>query len=75
VSEERHLSPADFEVSGSWRAGSARWSTRADRQTEILGDVNTEELQEKQGLPDRPRRNRTYRQVARRWRFSTWLRD
>jgi hypothetical protein len=75
VSEERYLSPADLEVGGSWRAGSARWGTRARHNAESLGELDTEELQEKEGLPDSPRRNRAYRNVARRWRFSAWLRD
>lgn len=75
MSEERYLSPADLEVGGSWRARSARWRTRAERQTETLGELDTEELQEKEGLPDRPRRYRTYRDVAGRWRLSAWLRE
>jgi hypothetical protein len=75
VSEERELSPADIEVGGNWRARSARWGSQARQNTETLGDVDTEELGEKEGLPDSPRRDRTYRNVARRWRFSAWLRD
>jgi hypothetical protein len=75
VSEERYLSPADIEVGGNWRAGSARWGARARQNTETLGDVETEELQEKERLPDSPPRDRTYHNVARRWRFSAWLRD
>jgi hypothetical protein len=75
VSEERELSPADIEVGGNWRAGSARWGSRARQITETLGDVDTEELAEKEGLPDSPRRDRTYRNGARRWHFSAWLRD
>jgi hypothetical protein len=73
--EEPFLSPADFEVGGSWRAGSARSHTRAPSRTETVGDVDTEELQEQTGLPDSPRRGRIYRNVMRRWRFSAWLRE
>lgn len=75
MSEDRYLSPADIEIGGSWRAAIARWHTSAEAQTETLGDVDNEELQEKTGLPDSPRRGRTYRDVSRRWRFSAWLRE
>lgn len=68
-------SKADLEVAGSWRAGSARWQIRARTRTETLGDVETEELKEKERLPDSPAPGRTYRNVVRRWRFSAWLRD
>ena len=74
MSEDPFLSPADIEVGGSWRAASARWRARAPSQTETLGDVDTEELQEQKGLPDSPRPGRTYRDVSRIWRFSAWLR-
>ena len=75
MSEERELSPADIEMGGNWRAGSARWGSQGRLNTETLGDVDTEELAEEEGLPDSPRPDRTYRNVARRWRFSAWLRD
>jgi hypothetical protein len=75
VSDNHFESPADLEVGGSWRAGRARWNRRAHRRTETLGDVETEGLKEKEGLPESPSPGRTYRNVARRWRFSAWLRD
>jgi hypothetical protein len=74
VREEPFQAPADIEVGGSWRAASARWRARAPSHTETLGDLDTEELREKTGLPDSPRRGRKYRDVRRIWRFSAWLR-
>jgi hypothetical protein len=72
---EGHASPRpDIEVTGEWRAGSARWRTHARTHTEAMGDIATETLTEKHGLPEVPRRGRIYRNVARRWRLSVWLR-
>jgi hypothetical protein len=75
VSDDSYGPPADIEVGGSWRADSVRWQQHGRSDTETLGDVETEELREKAGLPDAPSRGHSYRDVARRWRFSTWLRD
>ena len=75
MSGERFEPPADLEVAGSWRAASARWRRVAGSRTEAAGDVETEELREGEGLPESPRPGRTYRNIARRWRLSVWLRD
>jgi hypothetical protein len=75
VSDDPIESRADLEIAGEWRASSARWQTRGRRRTEILGDLETEELSEREGAPQAPRPGRTYRDVAGRWRFSAWLRD
>jgi hypothetical protein len=75
VSDDQASAPPDIEVGAEWRAGSARWQTRARTHSEAVGDVATETLTEKQGLPEVPQRGRSYRNVARRWRFSAWLRE
>ena len=75
MSDDRWVPRADIEVAGSWRADSARWRTPAHGHSESLGDVETEELNEREGLPDSPRRGRSYRSIARRWRLSSWLRQ
>jgi hypothetical protein len=75
VTAERPGRPADLEVAGGWRASSARWQARPRTRREAVGDVETEELTEREGLPELPPIGRTRRKVARRWRFSAWLRD
>jgi hypothetical protein len=75
VTEDQASAPPDLEVRAGWRAGSARWHAHARTRSEAIGDVVTETLTEKQGLPEVPRRGRTYRNVARRWRFSAWTRE
>ena len=72
MSDDSYGPRADIEVSGSWRADSVHWQQHGRPETETLGDVETEELSRK---PDSPSRGHSYRNVARRWRFSTWLRD
>jgi hypothetical protein len=75
MTDDRCSTRADIEIAGSWRASRALWRTLADSEPEALGDVETEELEEREGVPDPPDRGRTYRDVVRRWRFSAWLRD
>jgi hypothetical protein len=75
MTDDRRATRADIEIAGSWRAGRAISRTLADSEPEALGDVETEELKEREGVPDPPKRGRTHRDVVRRWRFSTWLRD
>jgi hypothetical protein len=75
MSEGRFLRRADIELGGSLRADSARWHAPAHGHRESLGDVETEEFNEREGLPDSPGRGSTHRSVARRWRFSSRLRE
>jgi hypothetical protein len=75
MNDDRGSARADIEIAGSWRADRALWRTPAHSRSEALGDVESEELEEREGLSDPPTRGRTYRDVARRWRFSTWLRE
>jgi hypothetical protein len=75
VSGGRDDRPADVEVGARWRAGSAPWRVRARTHTEAVGDVESEELRDTEGLPDSPQPGRPYRSAARRWHFATWLRE
>jgi hypothetical protein len=67
--------PPDLGIAGSWSARSARWSRQARVRTQVLGGPDTEELSEGQPPPGQSTKGRTYRDVARRWRFAAWLRD
>jgi hypothetical protein len=65
--------PADLEIGGSWRARSARWARTAEVRTRVSGDPNTEEMNERERLPERSDTGRTYHGSARRWHFAAWL--
>jgi hypothetical protein len=65
--------PADLEIGCSLRAGEARWDRTARTKTIASGDLETEELKERE--PDDPDRGRTYRNVWRVWRFRARLSD
>jgi hypothetical protein len=75
MNEDGRSTPPDIEVAGSWRADRALWRAPARSRSEAFGDVETEELKEREGLSDPPTRGRPYRDVVRRWRFSAWLRE
>jgi hypothetical protein len=66
---------ADLEIGVSWRAQSARWARPADARTRVRGDLDTEELTERERLPARPETGGTYPGGARRWRLAARLRD
>jgi hypothetical protein len=65
--------PADLEIGGAVRAREARWERTARTKTIASGDVETEELKERE--PDDPDRGRTYRDVRRIWRFRARVTD
>ena len=65
--------PADLEMAGAWRAAQARWQRKARTSTTASGDVETEELSQRE--PDDPERGRTYRNAWLMWRFRARLTD
>lgn len=67
--------PADVEIGGAFRGRSVRRLERTRTQVEALGDVESEELVERELGPERPIPGRTYRAEKRRWRFSAWARS
>jgi hypothetical protein len=73
VSTSDRDAPPDLEIGGGWRAGRARWERRGRVEVRTTGDLGTEELNEYPAGPDAPEPGRSYRGVARRWRFSAWL--
>jgi hypothetical protein len=73
VSERGEL-PADLEISCGWRAAEVRWERRGPGRHATSGDVETEELSERERLPEEPVPGRRYTRAARRWRLSAWLR-
>jgi hypothetical protein len=66
--------PPDLEIRAGWRARSARYRMTPQSRTEAIGDVESEELSEREHVPERVEPGRTYRNVVRRWRLSAWLR-
>jgi hypothetical protein len=75
VKGQREGGPADLEIGASWSGARARWSRRANVRTILEGGPDTEELSEREGLPEHPATGRTYRNPARRWRLAAWLRE
>ena len=65
--------PADLEIAGAWRGAQARWQRTAHTSTTASGDVETEELRQRD--PDDPDRGRTYRNAWLIWRFRARLTD
>jgi hypothetical protein len=57
--------PADLEVGASWRAGSGRITKRRPAAMRTSGDLETEELDERDAT----------RPHGRLWRLRTWLRQ
>jgi hypothetical protein len=66
--------PADFEVAGGLRARSATWHRTARAEKHTTGDVETEELREREGAPDEPEPGRPYRNARLAWRLRARLR-
>lgn len=69
----RDTVPGDLEISGALRAAEARWERNARTTTAATGDVETEEVRQRE--PDDPERGRTYRNVRLVWRFRARLTD
>lgn len=59
--------PADLELAGDLRAAEARWQRKARTTTTATGDVETDELRQRD--PEDPDRGRAYRDVRLVWRF------
>ncbi|HEY1274696.1 MAG TPA: hypothetical protein VGF25_07290 [Thermoleophilaceae bacterium] len=75
MSEPPDERPPDLEIGGGWSAERAKWSRQATVRKGLTGQPDTEELNEKEGLPDRPAKGRSHQNVARRWRLSAWIRE
>jgi hypothetical protein len=71
-SQER---PGDLEVAGALRSGEVRWHERSRTEVRTTGDVETEELSERQGAPDDPTPGKRYRDVRLACRLSARLSD
>jgi hypothetical protein len=67
----RRDEPADLEIAGSLRAAEARWQRKAHTTTVTTGDLESEELRDRE--PEDPDPRRTYRNVRRVWEFRAWL--
>ena len=65
--------PADLEIAGGLRAAKARWQRTARTTTIANGNLEAEELSQRE--PDDPDRGRTYRDVRRVWQFRVRLTD
>lgn len=63
--------PADLEIAAGLRAQKARWQRKARTTTVVSGDVETEELRQRD--PDDPDPGRTYRDVRLVWQFRSRL--
>jgi hypothetical protein len=63
--QHREDVPADIEVGAAWRAKSGKVVKKRPTRVRTAGDVETEELDERD--PARPR--------GRLWRFRVWLRE
>jgi hypothetical protein len=57
--------PADIEVGAAWRAGSGKVVKKSPAKVRSVGDVETEELDERDAT----------RPHGRVWRFRAWLRE
>lgn len=57
--------PADIEVGAAWRAGSGKVVKKTSASVRTQGDIETEELDERDAT----------RPHGRLWRFRTWLRE
>jgi hypothetical protein len=73
--EETRKGDADLEIAGAARWGEARWRTRPKSEKHAYGDVETEELSEREGIPEAPRPEVAYPGARLRWRFRARLRD
>ena len=69
----RETPPADLEIVGRLRAAEARWQRKAHSETSTTGDLETEELRDRE--PEEPDRGQTYRNVRRMWQFRARLAD
>jgi hypothetical protein len=65
--------PPDLEIAGSLRAGEAGWRRKARTTTITTGDLESEELRDRE--PEDPDLGRTYRNVRRVWEFRASLAD
>ena len=63
--QQRKDVPADIEVGFAWRAGSGKVVKRGPASVRTEGDVETEELDERDAV----------RPHGRVWRFRAWLRE
>jgi hypothetical protein len=61
----------ELEIAGALRAVEARWQRKARVTTTTTGEVETEELRERE--PEDPEPHRTYRKVRLAWRFGARL--
>jgi hypothetical protein len=74
VSEPGEHPVADLEIRASWSARTVRWSRLAEVRTQISRDLDSEELRERERLPDHPTTGHTYRGGVGRWHLAAWLR-
>ena len=63
--QPRREVPADIEVGASWRAASGKVVKKRPARVRTFGDVETEELDEGDGMEPH----------GRVWRFRAWLRE
>jgi hypothetical protein len=73
VSDGRDEAPADLEMGGGFRGRAVKRRRLARSEVRSSGDVETEELSEREEGPEHPRPGRSYSDEKRSWRFSVRL--